>query len=119
MEIVHYPHPTLRHQSKPVRRVDTELREIVREMFRLMYEAEGVGLAANQVDLPLRLFVVNLGTERGEDKELVFINPVISGPKGNDEAEEGCLSIPKVYAPVRRPAAKPFRRDPDRTQVGR
>jgi peptide deformylase len=74
-------------------------------MFRLMYESQGIGLAANQVDLPYRLFVTNLGGgERGPDEELVFINPVLSHPKGTDEGEEGCLSLPKIYAPVRRPA---------------
>ncbi len=103
MHIVEYPHPTLRHKSKPIRRVDAALRDVVAEMFRLMYEAEGIGLAANQVDLPYRLFVVNL-QDRGDDEELVFINPVLSGQKASDEAEEGCLSLPGIYAPVRRPA---------------
>lgn len=102
MKIVEYPHPTLRHKSKPIRRVDAALRDVVTEMFQLMYEAEGIGLAANQVNLPYRLFVANL-RDRGENEELVFINPVISGQKGSDEAEEGCLSLPGLYAPVRRP----------------
>ena len=52
MEIIRYPHPTLRHKSKPLTRVDADLRKMVEEMFELMYEHEGVGLAANQVDLP-------------------------------------------------------------------
>ena len=77
MEIIEYPHPTLRHQSKPLRRIDASLRQTVAEMFRLMYEAEGIGLAANQVDLPYRLFVLNVSEERQEDTELVFINPVL------------------------------------------
>ncbi len=103
MRIVTYPHPALRHKSKPVRRVDKQLRQIVEEMFQLMYEANGVGLAANQVDLPLRLFVINLAASATEGEEQVFINPVISLPRGNEEQEEGCLSIPGVYAPVKRP----------------
>ncbi len=103
MKIVTYPHPTLRHKSKPVKRVNKELKKIVREMFELMYEANGVGLAANQVDLPLRLFIVNLAAKPDEGEEHVFINPVIDRPKGSDEKEEGCLSLPGVYAPVRRP----------------
>ena len=105
MEIIEYPHPTLRHKSKPLRRVDAKLRDTVAEMFRLMYEAKGVGLAANQVDLPFRLFIANLGGEVGPDEELVFINPVISNPKSSEEAEEGCLSLPGLYSQVRRPAA--------------
>jgi peptide deformylase len=103
LQIIQYPHPTLRHKSKPVRRVDQELRDVVREMFSLMYQARGVGLAANQVDLPLRLFIVNLGADPQEGEELVFINPVITHPKGLDEAEEGCLSLPGLYGQVRRP----------------
>lgn len=103
MEIVIYPHPTLRHKSKPVKRVDRQLRDMVRNMFQLMYEFKGVGLAANQVDLPLRLFIVNLTCDPDEGEEHVFVNPVVSRPKGNDEKEEGCLSFPGVYAQVKRP----------------
>ncbi|MEK6247864.1 MAG: peptide deformylase [Planctomycetales bacterium] len=105
MEIVKYPHPTLRHKSKPLQKVDAELRQVIAKMFELMYEAKGVGLAANQVDLPYRLFVVNLGGERGEDEELVFIKTVISSPKSPEESDEGCLSLPGLYAPVRRPGS--------------
>lgn len=103
MQIITYPHPTLRHKSKPIRRVDAELRQIVRTMFGLMYENKGIGLAANQVDLPLRLFIVNLKADPHEGEEMVFLNPVISFPKGSDEAEEGCLSVPGVYGNVIRP----------------
>ena len=105
MEIIKYPPPTLRHKSKPLKRIDASLRQTVAEMFRLMYEAEGIGLAANQVDLPYRLFVLNVSEERQEDTEMVFINPVISRAKDPDEKEEGCLSLPGVYAPVRRPSS--------------
>ena len=103
LEIITYPHPTLRHVSQSVQRVDGELKQLIREMFALMYGANGVGLAANQVDLPFRLFVVNLAANPDEGEELVFINPIISRPRGNEEREEGCLSIPGVYAPVVRP----------------
>lgn len=103
MEIVTYPHPTLRHKSKPVQRVDKALRAMVAEMFELMYDAKGIGLAANQVDLPFRLFIINLAQEPAQSEELVFINPVISRPTGTDEKEEGCLSLPGVFANVRRP----------------
>ena len=72
-------------------------------MFDAMYEANGIGLAANQVDLPLRLFILNLSGTRGEGEEMVFINPIVSSPKGSDEFEEGCLSIVGVNASVNRP----------------
>jgi len=101
--IVHYPHPTLRHESKPVKRVDGELARTVEEMIQLMYATGGIGLAANQVDLPLRLFVANLAASPDEGEEMVFINPVITRPKGTEEAEEGCLSFPELYGPVKRP----------------
>ena len=103
VQIVTYPHPTLRHKSKPIRRVDAELKAMVKEMFQLMYEAQGVGLAANQVDLPLRMFVINEKADPEEGDELVFINPVLSRPKGTEEREEGCLSLPELYGDVTRP----------------
>lgn len=103
LNIVPFPHSTLRYKSKPVRRVDSELVRIVREMFTLMYASNGIGLAANQVDLPLRLFIVNLSARPDEGEELVFINPVLSKPKGNEESEEGCLSFPELYGLVTRP----------------
>lgn len=103
MQIINFPHPTLRRVAKPIRRVDANLRAIVREMFDRMYESKGIGLAANQVDIPLRLFVVNLEAQPGQGEELVFINPVISKPKGSAESEEGCLSLPGIYGQVVRP----------------
>lgn len=103
MEILTYPHPTLRHKSQPIRRVDAELKVLVREMFELMYESKGIGLAANQVDLPLRFFILNLTGKKGEGEEMVFLNPVVSSPKGSEVAEEGCLSLPGLYANVIRP----------------
>lgn len=105
MEIVHYPHPALRWKSRPVKEIDADLRKTVAQMFELMYAAKGIGLAANQVALPYRLFVLNLGGEEGgNEEELVFINPEILKRKGTIEAEEGCLSLPGLYAPVKRAA---------------
>jgi len=108
LRVINYPHPTLRRTAKALQLVDAELRTLVREMFDLMYSKEhrGVGLAANQVDLPYRLFVVNLSSDPDlKDEEHVFINPVLSHPKGSSEQEEGCLSLPGLFAEVRRPEA--------------
>ena len=103
MEIVHYPHPALRWKSKPVREINAKLRAIVDEMFELMYEARGVGLAANQVALPLRVFVMNAtGDAEQADAGQVFINPEITDRKGSTEGEEGCLSMPELFGQVRR-----------------
>lgn len=105
MQIVHYPHPALFWKSTPITRIDQELRDIVREMFELMYAADGIGLAANQVGLPYRLFILNLTADPAEkDQEHVFINPEITHRKGTQEAEEGCLSLPRLYHSVRRSA---------------
>lgn len=108
LTIVHHPHPALRHRSKPIRRVDAQLKAFVAQMFDLMYEHRGVGLAANQVNLPLQLFIVNTAGKRDEGEELVFLNPVISRPKGAEAGEEGCLSLPGVYGDVTRPAEVDF-----------
>jgi peptide deformylase len=103
LQIIQYPHPTLRYRSKPLRRVDADLRKLIDEMFELMYEHEGVGLAANQVDLPYRFFVANPeGKADAEESERVFINPVLSAGRSLEEDEEGCLSIPGIRAPVTR-----------------
>ncbi|MEN1679350.1 MAG: peptide deformylase [Planctomycetota bacterium] len=105
LSIIHYPHPTLRHKSRPLRRVDAELRKMVAEMFDLMYEHQGIGLAANQVDLPYRLFVINpTGDPEQPEGEQVFINPVLSAGKGLEADREGCLSLPGIHAAVTRPA---------------
>jgi peptide deformylase len=103
MQIVPFPHPALRYKSVDITRIDDNLRAIVDQMFQLMYEAKGIGLAANQVGLPLRLFVVNASGEKGDkDEEVVFINPVIRNRKGQAVGEEGCLSLPGLYADVSR-----------------
>jgi peptide deformylase len=104
LEILQYPHPALRHLAKPLRRVDAELHKLVREMFDLMYAARGIGLAAPQVELPYRLFILNLESDdKQRDQEFVFINPVLTSRKGMAESEEGCLSLPGLYADVKRP----------------
>ena len=101
MQIVHYPHPALRYKSVDVRQIDGTLRKTIGKMFDLMYEANGIGLAANQVALPFRFFIMNLAGRPDEaDEEFVFINPVIKKRKGNVTGEEGCLSLPGLYADV-------------------
>lgn len=102
LRVLKYPHPVLRHKSKPLRRFDAELKNVIREMFDLMYEQKGVGLAANQVGLPYRFFIINLENDPAKAPEFVFINPEISRRRGTVEKEEGCLSFPEIYAPVKR-----------------
>jgi peptide deformylase len=103
LEIVKYPHPALRYESRPIEQIDDALRSTVRAMFDLMYEARGIGLAANQVALPFRFFILNLTADpEKKDQEQVFINPEIVKRHSSFEGEEGCLSLPGVYANVRR-----------------
>ncbi len=103
LEIVKYPHPALRYASRPIEQIDDALRSTIRAMFDLMYEAQGIGLAANQVALPFRFFILNLTADpEQKDQEQVFINPEIVKRHSSTEGEEGCLSLPGLYAKVRR-----------------
>lgn len=103
MQIVQYGHPVLRWKAKPIQSINNELRSVVSEMFELMYAAKGIGLAANQVGLPLRFFIVNVTADPAEkDEEIVFLNPRIRRRKGTTTGEEGCLSLPGLYANVDR-----------------
>ena len=72
-------------------------------MLELMYEYNGVGLAANQVDLPIRMFVANPTGQKGDGEELILINPELQLPKGSETSQEGCLSLPGVLGQVKRP----------------
>jgi peptide deformylase len=108
LKIVTHPHPALRYESRPVLRIDDALRSQVRRMFDLMYDARGIGLAANQVAIPRRFFVLNLTADPAQaDQEQVFINPEIIKRHSSTVEEEGCLSFPGLYAHV--PRAKRIR----------
>ncbi len=100
LEIVKYPRKVLRQTAEPVERFDDALEQLALKMIELMHQHKGVGLAANQVGVPLRLFVVNPTGEPGND--LVLINLEFTDATGWAEAEEGCLSLPQVYGQVRR-----------------
>ncbi len=103
LELIEYPHPALLRPAKPLVRIDEAVCDAVEQMFDIMYEAEGIGLAANQVALPYRIFIVNTSGRRGHGEELVFINPSLSRPRGTAVQEEGCLSLPGLRMDVRRP----------------
>ncbi len=104
MNIVLFPHPALRYKSVPITKIDSTLKRTVEEMFELMYDAKGIGLAANQVGLPWRLFVINLTADPAQkDQEMIFLNPeIVKRSATTEEDEEGCLSIPDLYGPVTR-----------------
>lgn len=97
-----YPEPILRKQAEPVTDFGPELKRIVAAMFDRMFESKGVGLAAPQVGLKLRILVVNHSGDRKDD--LVLVNPTLTQRSGADTLyDEGCLSFPGIYAEIKRP----------------
>lgn len=105
LEVVHHPHPALRWKSREVTKIDAGLKDMIAQMFDLMYAHKGIGLAANQVALPYRLFVINpTGDAAEKSEERVFINPQITRRNGSIEDEEGCLSLPEIFGQVSRAA---------------
>ena len=111
-EILEVPDPRLRLKSKPVEMIDDDVRALVADMFDTMYDAPGIGLAAIQVGVPLRILVIDLqDTPVAEGEEpvrtpRVFINPQIVDPSADrGTSNEGCLSVPDHYADVERPTA--------------
>ncbi len=102
LNILRYPDPRLEKVAKPVTRVDDAIRQLVRDMAETMYAAPGIGLAATQVDVHERVIVLDVSDAR--DQLVVLINPEIVGLEGEQECEEGCLSVPGVYDVVKRAA---------------
>jgi len=100
LEIVLYPAPILLAGTEPIRVVDDELRQIVGEMRRVLFEERGVGLAAPQVGVARRLMLVCPSGEPGD--EVVVLNPEILAAEGDEVGEEGCLSFPGIYGKVPR-----------------
>jgi peptide deformylase len=99
MEITEFPERVLKEVGAAVERFDAELERLTADMFETMYAAEGVGLAAPQVGLGLRLFVMDCAGIK-----LVAANPEIVSAEGEQEGEEGCLSVGKIHAPLNRAA---------------
>jgi len=100
LNILHFPDPRLRTVAKPVSEFDAELKKLVSDMFETMYEAPGIGLAATQVDRHIRLLVMDVSEARNQP--LCLINPEIVEADGEEEMDEGCLSVPGFYEKVRR-----------------
>ena len=94
--------PVLRKQCQVIKNIDEELVTLSEDMIETTLAAPGVGLAANQIGIPWRLFVVNMGVETDKDNLITLINPEITAMEGSELGEEGCLSIPDVIAEVNR-----------------
>jgi peptide deformylase len=104
LTILRYPDPRLNTVAKPVQVVDDRLRDLIARMLATMYDAQGIGLAATQVDVHQRLVVIDVSETR--DQPLVLINPVIDWASAETrKGEEGCLSVPGIYDGVERSLA--------------
>lgn len=102
LEIRQYPDPVLKRKCKTVTEITPELYTLVNDMVETMYDAPGVGLAAPQVGVPIRLTVIDVSTEEQKQPLIVLINPEIVEYEGEVEEEEGCLSVKGYYAEVKR-----------------
>ncbi|WP_298980333.1 peptide deformylase [uncultured Psychrobacter sp.] len=103
LPILSYPDPRLRTIAAPVKEVDAEIKTLISDMIETMYAADGIGLAASQVDRHIQLIVMDLSENR--DTPMVFINPKVTPlVEEKQPYEEGCLSVPDVYDKVERPS---------------
>ncbi len=102
LSILQYPDPRLKLVAKPVDKFDASLANVCSDLLETMYESDGVGLAATQVNIQQRLFTIDLSTNRSQP--LCIINPTISNTNKSIVWQEGCLSFPGVYAKVTRSA---------------
>lgn len=100
LTILEFPDPRLRTKAVPVTRFDAGLQTLIDNMFETMYAAPGIGLAATQVDVHQQLLVLDIS--EGKDQPMVFINPEVLSRDGEQVYQEGCLSVPGIYADVTR-----------------
>jgi len=98
LDILHFPDPRLRTKASLVDKVDDKVRQIVDDMFETMYDAPGIGLAATQVNIHQRIVVIDVSEDKSEP--LVLINPEILESSGEEEMQEGCLSVPEQFEKV-------------------
>ncbi len=102
-EIVRFPHPILKTPTQKVDVVDKEINDLVKDMFETMYNAEGVGLAANQIGVSLRVMVIDTTPKKESPPlKLVLINPEVISAEGSIKYKEGCLSFPGLTVEVER-----------------
>lgn len=100
LTILEFPDERLRQKAKPVEEVDDDIRKLIDDMFETMYAAPGIGLAATQVNVQRRLLVLDISEEKNQP--LALINPELLTREGQEESDEGCLSVPGVFEKVKR-----------------
>ena len=99
-QITHYPADVLRQKARPVEKIDDDIRRLVERMTEIMLENKGIGLAAPQAGVSLRVFIISL--EQKKDAVKVFINPTVTTSGRLVVMEEGCLSVPGIYTKIKR-----------------
>ena len=102
LEILKYPHPTLKKRSKEVAQVDGGIKKLIHDMAETMYEANGIGLAACQIGVPQRIIVLDVSPIDPQQSFFAMINPEIIFQEGEIDHEEGCLSVPDCFEKVKR-----------------
>ncbi|MCJ7748434.1 MAG: peptide deformylase, partial [Desulfobacterales bacterium] len=102
LEILKYPHPTLKKRSKEVERIDEGIKRLIRDMAETLYEANGIGLAACQIGVPQRVIVLDISPIDPQQSFFAMINPEIISQEGEIDHEEGCLSVPDCFEKVKR-----------------
>lgn len=102
LPILHHPDPRLRQRAAPVADFGDSLQRLIDDMFETMYAAPGVGLAANQVGVPLRVAVMDCSPDRTQPQPMVMVNPEIVATAEAESVEEGCLSVPGAQEMVPR-----------------
>lgn len=100
LTVLHYPDPNLRKRAEPVAQIDDSIRTLAADMLETMYDENGIGLAATQVNVQKRVVVIDLSAER--NSPMYLVNPEVLESRGSREMEEGCLSVPEYYDVVER-----------------
>ena len=100
LNILHFPDERLRTKAKPVAEVTDKHRALIKNMLETMYDAPGIGLAATQINVHERILVIDISEEKNEP--IVLINPEILEKEGDQEFDEGCLSVPGIYETLHR-----------------
>jgi peptide deformylase len=102
LEILKYPHPTLKKRSKEVGRIDERIKKLIHDMAETMYEANGIGLAACQIGVSQRVIVLDVSPIDPQQSFFAMINPEIISQEGEIDHEEGCLSVPDCFEKLKR-----------------
>ncbi|WMC17478.1 MAG: peptide deformylase [Enterobacteriaceae bacterium Cmel21] len=100
LKLIYYPNKLLRIKSTLLNKINFKIKNIIYNMFKIMYKKNGIGLAANQIGINKRIFIIDISKKK--NKKLIFINPKILNKEGEIFIKEGCLSIPGIFKILKR-----------------